>query len=423
MRENGSLRASTSFATLAAAPAALLLLSNWPSYQYGVLEGPLALYYYAVPLVLAAAVAATRPSVAIGIIDEPLAGWFVVYVVAGLVWLLFSGTYFEGETRQWRLRVLALLVFAAAWILARAAHRPSLGAIVLGCAALAAVGNWLDVLFPFRFVPAGHEASNPGRGAGLFMNANQAGTAVIAMVIAALPSLPLRWRGPSLLLMLLAVAPTFSRSALLCAGLVLALCAALRLVNRKQLLLVLALVPAIIAGLWAMHDNAAGSGEINLRNLEQRIEFFTDGDAYDDSAEERRYVASIASQMIAEHPLLGNGIASTVAEGYGRGTHNMYLMLTAEQGLVGAMLYGTLLALLVSRGWTAFRRGATRAAQESGAALLLMGAFFAFIGLFSHNLLEEPSTMFVLAFVASASSPRRVIAGSAGSNCAPSANG
>jgi O-antigen ligase len=379
------------------------ILTNWATYQYLLLGGPIALIYYLIPGLLAIPLLAAHPSLLLRLIRDPLVIWFVAYVVTGLLWLLFFGNFLDEETRQWRLRLLAFFIFFTGLALASESNRALLAKVILLCAAVASINNWFDFLFPSNFVPLGLEYSNPGRGAGLFINANLAGTAVIAMVIAALPFLDRRTRGIALSIMLFGIYPTFSRSALLCGPLVIVLAAILGLLGRKQLIWMAVLIAVLAAVGMNLHEFGTNSSEINLDNIEGRLDFFMyEGEALDVSTDERRYVLSEAWRMFAESPILGNGIGSTLVAGYGRGTHNMYLMLAAEQGILGVLLYPMFVLLTLIRGWRLFKRGATQQDRDVGGALICLAAFFAFNGLFSHNLLEEASTMFLLSFLLAA---------------------
>jgi O-antigen ligase len=389
-------------ATLGTVLFAVLFLTNWPTYHYSI-GGPVALLYYVLPAATLPILLASRPNALRLTVQEPLVFWFLIYVATGLIWLMASGGFLEEESRQWRLRLLALISLVIAFLLTAEANRGIAVKVILLCAVLASICNWLDFLFPFTFVEQGAEDSNPGRGAGLFINANFAGTAVIAMAIAVLPFVPMKWRAAVLLLMMAGVLPTLSRSTITFAGIVVILAFALRQVSRRQVAMmgigVLALAPVV----WSLHQYAIDFGKVNVEDARQRIEFFTSiGEALDDSAAERREVSNIAWQMFADKPLLGHGLGSSPAAYAGRGTHNMYLMLLAEQGVLGGALYVSLVLILLLKGSRLSFRALSQEDRDIGAGLLLMTAFVAIVGLFTHNLLERPSNLFLLAFLVSA---------------------
>jgi len=390
-------------ASLGALLIGALVLTNWPVYHNSVLNGPQPLVYYAIAPGFAVVLLMARPKMLLRALREPLVIWFVLYLAAGLLWLLIAADFSEAETRQWRTGLLVFIIFSASLILASVADRTHLAKVILACALLASVNNWLDFLFPFSYVPLGSEWSNPGRGAGLFIDANQAGGAVIAMVIGVLPFLSRRYRGLALLFMLFGLYPTFSRAAFLVGVLVTAIEFLLGQINGRQLALMGLVAPMMFAVGLSLHRMGISSDEINLGNIEDRLDYFrTGGEILDESAVSRRGLATMALRMISESPIVGNGVGSTRVQGRGYGPHNMYLLLAAEQGVVGVLFYLSFIVLILRKGWRLFKRGITQQAQDVGSALIGMGVYFAFMGLFSHELLEELLGPFVLAFLLAA---------------------
>jgi O-antigen ligase len=388
-------------ASLGAILVGTLVMTNWPLYHYEILNGPIPLAYYAIAPGFAVVLSVLHPRILLRALREPLVIWFVLYLTAGLLRLLIASDFSEVETGQWRKGLGQFVFFSAILMLASKADRTLLAKAILACALFASINNWLDFLLPFSYVPL--EFSSPGRGAGLFINANQAGGAIIAMVVVALPFLGRRYRGLALLVMLFGVYPSFSRAAFLLGVIVATIAILLGQINGRQLALMGLLAPLMFAIGFSLYRVGISSAEIDLVNIEGRLDFFrTGGEIVDDSAAERRYVALLAWRMISESPIVGNGIGSTLVQGHGRGTHNMYLMLAAEQGVVGLLLYLTFVGLILRKGWRLFKRGITQRAQDIGGALVCIGTYFAFMGLFSHNLLEEPLALFLLAFLLAA---------------------
>lgn len=82
-------------------------------------------------------------------------------------------------------------------------------------------------------------------------------------------------------------------------------------------------------------------------------------------------------------PIIGHGLGSTWGwKGFDR-PHNMYLLFLVEGGLLGFLLFIGLLIVL----WTARSPAGT-----------VFFAQFAISGIFSHNNLEQPAVLFLLAF-------------------------
>src|SRR5690606_1539019 len=127
-----------------------------------------------------------------------------------LLWMLLIDPS-EVPQQQWQLRMLAWIHFSAICILALEARQRTVAMAIVGCVLLATAFNYLDVLFPYRFVPRGFEGATPERGAGLFMNANIAAALVLTGAIAALAFVPMRLRAIMLIVTVAGVAPCFSR--------------------------------------------------------------------------------------------------------------------------------------------------------------------------------------------------------------------
>ena len=77
----------------------------------------------------------------------------------------------------------------------------------------------------------------------------------------------------------------------------------------------------------------------------------------------------------------------------------MYVLLMAEQGLVGLALYLSLLGLLAHKGWRLARKAIARRTRDIGLTLVLYAAFLGAYGFVNHNVLDEPHGMFILAFI------------------------
>src|SRR5215204_6241401 len=100
-----------------------------------------------------------------------------------------------------------------------------------------------------------------GRGAGFFINPNIAGSFIAAATIAALPFVPMRFRGPLILCAAVGIVPTFSRSSYLYGAMLLFLPIALRMLNRSQIAFVLIVMPLLLLGLAASYDFLMASSD------------------------------------------------------------------------------------------------------------------------------------------------------------------
>jgi O-antigen ligase len=131
----------------------------------------------------------------------------------------------------------------------------------------------------------------------------------------------------------------------------------------------------------------------------RRLTWFEDPTIADPAVEGRRYGARVAWNMFMDEPLIGHGPGVTSRHVVQEAPHNVYLDLMAEQGLFGLALYLGLLATLARAGLRLARTAATLHDQEIGRMMMLFAVFLAAYGFFIHNVLREPFTVFVLAFV------------------------
>ena len=394
------------YATVATALVAVIFLTNWPSYQYAVRGGMIPLWFYVIPAALVLPVIFAEPSAVVRPLRDPIFWWLIAFVATGLIWLLPAQDFIDEASRQWRLRVLALMYFYTISILAGEANRRTVGWVILACVLVACAFNWIDVLRPHRFVPQGIEGiegTADGRGAGLYINPNAAASFVVMGTIGALPMIPARLRGLLIVAAVFGVAATFSRGGFVLVTVMLLAAVALKLVSRGQRILLVVGLPLLIGGVSIAYDYLIdASDNRNMHNIVQRLAWFQEMDEEDSAVEGRRYGATQAWHLFLESPVTGRGVGVTSLAVRQEGPHNMYLSLMAEQGVLGLFLYVSLIAIFVRRGWRTTQLAATPHDQDVGRTMIAFGLFLGVYGFFSHNVMEEPHNMFILAFIAAA---------------------
>jgi O-antigen ligase len=398
-------------ATASAIFAAVLFLSNWPVYAYVVLGGRVPLIYFMLTVALAAGVGSSwlwSGSAALQrILLEPVIWWFVGFVLLSLIWMNFSFGDPGFLNLFWRGRLLSMMFFVAIFILVAAAVRQWVAAAI-GATLVATIPMlWFDLLNPGFFVPFHIEGSNPGRAAAFYINANGAGAFIVLATAAVLPFVPMRFRALLFLGMLLGVLPTISRTALIFAALMIALAVPLRLLDRKQILLLLTMLPILISALTVVYAILLTLPGVDVTNITGRLEWFVSGGReVDFSHDERAFVAAQALEMFTSNPLFGEGFAATF-RAYEAGPHNMYLMLAAEQGIVGLGLFLLLLGILVTRALATMRSaGEDTQTADEGRALLILALFLMFFSLLSHNVLDAPFLLYFIAYALVPNLPR-----------------
>ena len=396
---------NSSLSTVALTVIGVIFLSGWPTYHHNVLGGPAPLMYFAFTGLLVLLVVWRHPHTLLSLLREPLFYWFFISAFTGLVWLVFIDGHLDPDNRSWRHRFLLMLLFACCLVLVFSANERKFVWVMLGCAVFTAVSFWVDFLNPFMFVPYDVPGANPGRGAGLFVNANQAGNSLVAMCIAIMPFIPVRWRVFVMAIMLMGVFPTFSRSSMLFAILVALVWIWRGQFDKKALIVLLFIMLPV--GLWGgsnLLTTGLESAEVPDENLVTRLNFFTKlGETGDESAAARKRVAEYSLQKFYDNFLFGIGTGNTTVDSkkwdYRVSSHNMYLLFLLEQGIFGGILYLSFLGYIFARSLLVMKYSETQQGGDIGLALILMAFYFSFIGLFSHTMLYEPVSILILAFL------------------------
>ena len=248
------------------------------------------------------------------------------------------------------------------------------GAVVVATLAGVAL-NIYDFMFPGTF------SDIPGRAAGLYRQANTSGMALVFGCLIGLSAIRRRWWQEAFLLTsLIGVLVTFSRESILAFG-----CVALggSLAGRLSLRR-LAVVGGVGVALFVavnIGDTLLGE-KIVSSQLWPRLtssQFVSD-----DSARYRAHVAKRTLDAFEEAPLLGQGFGTT---SYWEGdipSHNYYLDLLADHGIIGIFLIPALLLSVGRRSWDFY---------AFAAAFLLWC-------LFSFQVLDDASSLICLAIQA-----------------------
>ena len=391
------------YSTLCMMAVAAVLLTHWPTYNHLVWGGTELFWYYAAVLLLIVPVVFAEPDRAVRFVKDPLFWWLMVYVLSGLLWLSLAQDFSKEGLERWRPRLAALGLFFSIALLSSEARRGWITLVIVACVVFACATTWFDVLRPSRFIPKEFENASVGRGAGLFINPNVAGSFIAAATIVALPFVPMRFRGPLILCAAVGIVPTFSRSSYLYGAMLLVAPIVLRLLNRSQAAFVLIVTPLLVMALAASYDFLmASSDDQNLHNVVRRLEWFQGLEPEDEAVEGRLYGAAQAWKMFLDSPIVGGGLGATMVEAVvGEGPHNMYLMLMGEQGFFGLVLYLALIVILLRTGVRLLRTSDDHG-RDVGRSMLLFAAMLFLWGFFDHNVLEQPFTMFLIGFVAAA---------------------
>lgn len=344
--------------------------------QYGhALGGPKPLYFIAAVVAGCAAVLvaeSNRPGTVFR--SWPLF-WAYAYLLMSTAWAALWRPKFTTMADQALVDRFRCVFFFVAMILvfadrrARTIGRIAVLAVVIG----ASVVNLAEASGLLEF----HDTVRrfAGRASGLYVNPNQAGFSIVFGLAVALPIVPRILRVPVVLLAASGVAATFSRGSLACLTVLVLVLLWRRDITPWSAVIAIGGIAAAFLYLGIEPQSLLeSSGRLNddtLARLTMRA---------DDSG--RVGLARKAWNLFAESPWLGHGLAS---EREGRMSHNMYLSLAAEHGVLGLIAFPALIV--------AFSVG--------NPAAIPAAAVFLFAGLFSHNLLEEEPALLCIALAAS----------------------
>ena len=226
------------------------------------------------------------------------------------------------------------------------------------------------------------------------MNPNQSGTALLLGTVFCIGVLNQRFRVLLMLIVGAGVALTFSRAAIAGYFIVMLALVLTRVISlRKSLLVGVIGSSALFVPLMLWWDELLlqlkGLGVLN-QNVLERVDWFTNPKGTTDySLIERQDVAREAWRMFTEQPILGHGLASTKDWSYAVSSHNQYLNLMVDHGILGAFIL-PLLVLAVTWG----------ASGEAKQTALTFAVFMLFIGFFSHNVLDERYCLMMFSLMA-----------------------
>ncbi len=230
-------------------------------------------------------------------------------------------------------------------------------------------------------------SSTLGRAAGLYVDSNCSGMALVLGCLVGLTAIPRRWRDIFLMLTFAGVMVTFSREAILAFAIVTAGAALGRAISLRRLLVVGALACALFSAL-ELGNSLKGTESWTAANFE-RLSLSTS----DTSAQER---LSLGRKMLEEFeaaPLLGHGFGTDEYWIDTQPSHDFFLNMLANYGILGAFLIPALVLSVRRKSW------------DSN----VFGLIFLIWSFFLHLVLLLPFSLIVIAIeAAEPAQPNRV---------------
>jgi O-antigen ligase len=318
-------------------------------------------------------------------INMPLVVWWCSVVLMNLVWYIGIG---GGDPAVLNQRLLALAFFAIAYLYL--ASFPEIGLslrrLMAWLALVAVTFSAYDITHPFSFVPAGHEFAHIGRAAGMYVNPNSAGAAIVLAMVLSMRTVNERWRGPFIAACALGVTLSFSRAAMLAfviAGVGLLWTRELSWRSARNALLLLGgAVASLAIFLWPVVSELLSSDAMN-----RLLWFLNPTEGGDFSQNERQFLAEQGWEQFVGSPLVGNGVGSTETWSLRSSTHNQYIQFLSDFGILGLFIMPALAAIIA----LSSRRGGTHS---------IVAVSILFFCLASHNMLTEYYWLVALAVAA-----------------------
>ena len=310
---------------------------------------------------------------------SPIMIWCLGYAWVTVLWFFLSSQSDASwlEVRNRFFTIIQILTYATIFWepgATRLARKLVGGAVLFGVAL-----NIYEWFVPMSFSPI------PGRSAGLYIDPNITGEALVFGMILSVTVFDPLYRGPFILLTGIGILTTFSRGGILAwviavAGLIL-----LRGISLRDIVLPVCLSIAVgIFTILPQLDQVLTTWERNgvlNANVLERLEWFTDPSGVSDSSSwERKYLAQQAWEKISDDPWLGRGTGSS-REATIR-PHNQFLSFMLDHGLIGALLLPALILATIGNA-----RGESRGIAVVFGCVLVIHSFF------SHTILNQQSTL------------------------------
>ncbi len=284
---------------------------------------------------------------------SPVVGWCYSFVMVSAVWLFFLPLQNDSAWDVFRLRILSVLFILMMFFIfsngeTHAWARRTILIAVLGAVAL----NIYELFYPGSF------SYVTGRSAGLYVNPNKSGTALLLGMIFSVGLLPHKYRMPFALLVGLGVLLTFSRAAMIGWPLVATILVLTGEIRLKRSLIVgcMVLVIGIAALLPWWNDLLFQPENVSMLNADgiERLQWLEslqnfNVESSDYSTLERKEVAGLAWNMFAEKPILGHGVGASMDWGFHVSSHNQYLNMMVDHGILGLFILPSLIAASVWR--------------------------------------------------------------------------
>lgn len=287
---------------------------------------------------------------AIGNIPKRVLVWLGLYILGTMLAYQLSSQS-EVVDRAAITQIKAIAAFLGFFILLtdKAIQKSALYALVV----TVLIGASINILEYFTDVVTWSD-NKTSRSSGLYMNANYSGFMLVFSSIFASLVVNKKWIWPFFIVIAMGVIVTFSRTSWVFLFTIVVSISLIRASGEKQnlnplnmkpssflalffaILVSAGFVAAILSGAALEFAKTSEYSHLLSADTMSRLE----GDVDDGSVSERKYLVFSTLKLAAEHPVVGAGLAHTYEWAERVAPHNEWLMMLAERGVIGLIIYG-----------------------------------------------------------------------------------
>jgi O-antigen ligase len=324
-------------------------------------------------------------------LPKALTIWLVGYLLLTLISLV-AFPVDEIVMREARMRILTIIYIPLMYVMLHQKSLKHIQIIFVVVGLISVVNCFIQLINPGAFLMTPEESPRP---AGFYINPTKAGAALMLSMIFGIDVVKQKYRIPFMLIIAVGILLTFSRSAMITWVAAFSIYIFTKLAIDRPYKLILPIVTIfaifIIANpLKLIVEPLVDAGLVSY-SVQQRLEWMQDPSKSetDDSASERKDVARLGWQTFGESPFWGHGIGTTYKWNARVSTHNMYLYMMADHGIIGLILLPTMIFVPLY--------------QNKAVPFSMMVSYVLFmvlIGFFSHNVMEERYLILSVSFLA-----------------------
>ncbi|NJL61130.1 MAG: O-antigen ligase family protein [Methylacidiphilales bacterium] len=310
-------------------------------------------------------------------ISKELIIWCIFYAITALLYLNFFTKISEITIQELETRTLSVIFIMTMHFIfsqSKIVQNFTRAAIII-VSIISVLNIFAELADPLIFAGL----NETGRPAGWYINPNIAGGALNLGIIFGVTLLPRVYRIPFIIFIGIGVFLTFSRGAISCWALIVMLLMINRLITGNQLLRWLVGIGIINFFISSVIADALGNVSLLNDNIRGRLVWLQDPSARDAEGDTGRIdIVEIGWRLFLKNPIIGNGLASTQTWSQPIATHNMYLNLMIDHGILGIVIMPLLIYSVIYK-----------AREEAHRLGFIFAVFTLLYCIFSHNLLEE----------------------------------